>query len=83
VPNGRGTIVLAVDGDHLHKLDTIVAPYVAKKQSVVVLVGDRFNAEPYRPGAELKVDPGHITAPPAWAWISENLPFAKDCIFVP
>lgn len=83
VPGGRGVIVLAVDGHVLDQIDEIVDEHSPKGQSVVVLVGNRFHAEPLRPGAAPRVEPGHITAPPAWDWIREHLPHARDCIFVP
>jgi len=83
IPNSKSIIVLAVDGHILDDLDEVVEPYTAKGSSVVVLVGTSSYAEALLPGREPKLAPGHITAPPAWEWIRENLPQAKDCIFVP
>ena len=80
--NGRGIIVVAIDGDQLDRVDEIVAKHTAANYSVVVLVGDRFNAEPLKRGVAPKTA-GQITAPAAWEWIRDNLPQARDCLFVP
>jgi len=80
-------IILAVDADHIGELDNHVQKYLKRNLSVVVLVGDRFNAEPLVPAADgtvvLPEYIGKISAQPAWAWCSDNLPFARDVVFVP
>lgn len=80
-------IILAVDADQLPNLDSHVQRYLKKNFSVVVLVGDQFNAEPLLPAADgAVVFPEHIgkiSAQPAWAWCADNLPFARDVVFIP
>lgn len=76
-------IIIAVDADHVAQLDRYVEKYLKKNLAVVVLVGDRFNADPYLPGADLPEYAGKISAQPAWAWCADNLPFARDVVFVP
>lgn len=76
-------IILAVDADQIENLDFHVDKYIKKNLSVVVLVGDRFNAEPLIPGTERPDYIGKISAQPAWAWCADNLPFARDVVFVP
>ena len=76
-------IILAVDADHLPDLDYHVEKYLKKNLSVVVLVGDRFNADPLIPGMALPEHVGKISAQPAWAWCADNLPFARDVVFIP
>jgi len=76
-------IILAIDADHLADLDFYVERYLKKNFSVVVLVGDRFNADPLLPGMEAPEHIGKISAQPAWAWCADNLPFARDVVFIP
>lgn len=76
-------IILAVDAEEIGRIDDHVRPYVEKNLNVVVLVGDRFNADPYLPGMELPETAGHISAQPAWAWCADNLPYARDVVFIP
>lgn len=79
-------IILAVDADALPTLDSHVQRYVKKNFSVVVLVGDRFNAEPLVPSVDGTVEVpqyiGKISAQPAWHWCADNLPFARDVVFI-
>lgn len=76
-------IILAVDADVIAELDSHVEMYLKKNFSVVVLVGDRFNAEPLLPNTPLPEYAGRISAQPAWAWCADNLPFARDVVFIP
>jgi hypothetical protein len=80
-------IILAVDADHIGDLDNHVQKYLKRNFSVVVLVGDQFNAEPLVPAADgtvvLPEYIGKISAQPAWAWCADNLPFARNVVFVP
>jgi len=80
-------IILAVDADHIGDLENHVQKYLKRNLSVVVLVGDRFNAEPLVPAADgtvvLPEHIGKISAQPAWAWCADNLPFARDVVFIP
>lgn len=79
-------IILAVDADALPSLDAHVQRYVKKNFSVVVLVGDQFNAEPLVPSTDGTVEIpqyiGKISAQPAWHWCADNLPFARDVVFI-
>lgn len=80
-------IILAVDSDHIGELDSHVQKYIKRNFSVVVLVGDRFNAEPLVPAPDgtivLPDNIGKISAQPAWAWCADNLPFARNVVFIP
>jgi hypothetical protein len=76
-------IILAIDTDHLEDLEYHVEKYLKKNFSVVVLVGDRFVVEPLRPGMPLPEYAGKVSAQPAWAWCADNLPFARDVVFIP
>lgn len=76
-------IILAVDADVIDDLDAHVQHYIKRNLSVVVLVGNRFNAEPLLPNTPLPEYAGRISAQPAWAWCADNLPFARDVVFIP
>jgi hypothetical protein len=76
-------IILAVDTTETLRLDAHVERYLKRNFSVVVLVGNRFNAEPLLPGMPLPEYADKISAQPAWAWCADNLPFARDVVFVP
>lgn len=77
------SIILAIDVDHIGQVDSYVETYLKKNLNVVVLVGDRFNVEPYLKGSDLPEYAGKVSAQPAWAWCSDNMPFARDVVFIP
>jgi hypothetical protein len=76
-------IILAVDSTEFSNIDLHVERYVRKNYSVVVLVGDRFNAEPLLKDSPFPEYATKISAQPAWAWCADNLPFARDVVFIP
>jgi hypothetical protein len=76
-------IILAVDSTEFSDIDLHVERYVRKNYSVVVLVGDRFNAEPLLKDTPFPEYAAKISAQPAWAWCADNLPFARDVVFIP